>query len=248
MNLINICSGSAKNSTLIYDDKTIILIDCGAGIREINRTLKSINKDIDDIDFVFITHNHIDHIKNLKYFDFDKIYAVKDIVLIDNLHYLKHFEEYDFDNFLITPLELSHDVKGISGFLIKNGKEKLAYITDTGYIPFKTLELIKNLDYYYFESNHNIQMLMCSNRSDSLKARIVGSYGHLSNEQAGIYLSYLIGKKTKKILLAHLSEECNDPMICLDEVKDILLKNKIKVSELDIRCLKQREPTVLWLK
>lgn len=245
MNLINICSGSEKNSTLIYDDKTTILIDCGAGIREIKRILKTINKNVDDIDFVFITHNHTDHINSLKYFDFDKIYAVKDVALIDNLHYLKHFKEYSFDDFLITPLELSHDVKGMSGFLIKSGKEQLAYITDTGYIPFKTLELIKNLDYYYFESNHNIQMLMCSNRSDSLKARIVGSYGHLSNEQAGIYLSYLIGKNTKKILLAHLSQECNDPFICLEEVKSILLKNKIKVSKLDIRCLKQREPTVL---
>ena len=66
MELINICSGSKKNSTLIYNDDTLILIDAGMGIRELTKVLKEMNKKIDDIDYIFITHEHTDHIKNIK--------------------------------------------------------------------------------------------------------------------------------------------------------------------------------------
>lgn len=247
MELINICSGSKKNSTLIYNNDTLILIDTGMGVRELTKVLKEMNKKIDDIDYIFITHEHTDHIKNIKYFNKDKIFSLKKVVDdLNESNYLELFKEYNFNSFIVTPLLLSHDSNNIMGLIIKDTKNNdvLGYITDTGFIPFITLKYLYNLNYYYFESNYDNMMLHESSRSDELKGRIAGIKGHLSNDMSSIYLDELIGKDTSKILLAHLSEECNDPEVALLTHKSRLSLNP-NFKHIDIRCCKQREITKL---
>ena len=247
MELINICSGSKKNSTLIYNDDTLILIDTGMGIRELNKVLKDINKKIDDINYVFITHEHIDHIKNIKYLDKSKIYSLPNVIIdLDKSNYLEFFKEYNFKSFNIIPLILSHDSNNIMGLLIKDNKnnDSLGYITDTGFIPFTTLKYLYNLSYYYFESNYDNMMLHESKRSDELKGRIAGIKGHLSNDMSSIYLDELIGENTSKILLAHLSEECNSEEVTLLTHKKRLSLNS-NFKHIDLKCCKQRETTKL---
>ncbi len=247
MELINICSGSKKNSTLIYNEDTLILIDTGMGIRELNKVLKEINKKLEDIDYIFITHEHTDHIKNIKYFDKNKIHSLPKVIEdLNESNYLEIFKEYNFKSFNITPLLLSHDSNNIMGLLIKDSlnDDVLGYITDTGFIPFITLKYLYNLNYYYFESNYDNMMLHESRRSDELKGRIAGIKGHLSNDMSSIYLDELIGENTSKILLAHLSEECNTPEVALLTHKTRLSLNP-NFKHIDIRCLKQREITKL---
>lgn len=236
-----------KNSTLIYNDDTLILIDTGMGIRELNKVLKDINKKIDDINYVFITHEHIDHIKNIKYLDKSKIYSLSNVIIdLDKPNYLEFYKEYNFKSFNIIPLSLSHDSNNIMGLLIKDNKnnDSLGYITDTGFIPFTTLKYLYNLNYYYFESNYDNIMLHESKRSDELKGRIAGIKGHLSNDMSSIYLDELIGKNTSKILLAHLSEECNSEEVALLTHKKRLLLNS-NFKHIDLKCCKQRETTKL---
>ncbi len=247
MELINICSGSKKNSTLIYNNDSLILIDTGMGIRELNKVLKELNKKLDDIDYVFITHEHTDHIKNIKYFDKSKIYSLNNVIEdLNESNILECFKEYKFKSFIITPLLLSHDSNNIMGLLIKDSlnNDVLGYISDTGFIPFITLKYLYNLNYYYFESNYDNMMLHESRRSDSLKGRIAGIKGHLSNDMSSIYLDELIGSNTSKILLAHLSEECNDPFIALSTHKSRLSLNP-HFKHIDLRYSKQREITKL---
>lgn len=247
MELTNICSGSKKNSTLIYNQDTLILIDTGMGIRELTKVLKEMNKKIEDIDFIFITHEHTDHIKNIKYFDKSKIYSLPKVIEdLNESNYLEIFKEYDFNSFKITPLLLSHDSNNIMGLLIKDtfNNDVLGYITDTGFIPFITLKYLYNLNYYYFESNYDNMMLHESNRSDELKGRIAGIKGHLSNDMSSIYLDELIGKNTSKILLAHLSEECNNQDTCLLTHKSRLSLNP-EFKHIDLKACKQRETTKL---
>lgn len=247
MEFINVCSGSKKNTSIIYNENTLIIIDAGEGIRNLTKELKKINKTIKDVDFVFITHNHTDHIKNIKYFDKSKIFTLKDIVKdLNDSNYLSKFNEYNFKSFLITPLSLSHDSNDIMGLLIIDTlhNDTLGYITDTGYLPFKTLKYLYNLNYYYFESNYDDLMLQESRRSDELKSRISGIKGHLSNEMSSIYLDEIIGDKTTKILLAHLSEECNTREIALStHLKRLSLNPNFK--HLEIKACFQRESTKL---
>lgn len=254
MNFINIKSGSKGNASLLYDDKTLILIDCGMNKKDLLNALKSINKNIDDIDLVLLTHNHEDHIKGLRFIDEEKIYCLDGI--IDNLdknRKLKLFEEFYFDDFIIIPLETSHDTDVSCGFLFKhkelNGNfTSLGYITDTGYLPFKTLSYLSNLEFYYFESNYDIYALITSNRTFALKERILSYKGHLSNEQAAIYLSNLIGEKTISIMLAHLSEECNEPNIAKNTFLALINEAGLKIShDVNLILAKQKNMTVMPL-
>ena len=126
-------------------------------------------------------------------------------------------------------------------FVIKNKKEKLVYVTDTGMIPDKTLDKMKNADYYIIESNHNIKKLHQTNRPAYLKLRILSDEGHLSNEASAIYMSELVGNKTKEIILAHLSEEANEPELALKAYKKIFQKAHIDLDKIYLHCASQRE-------
>ena len=112
------------------------------------------------------------------------------------------------NGFKVMAIPLSHDVK-CCGYVIFDNEESLVYVTDTGYINYKNINYISNADYYIFESNHNIPMLMESKRPFYIKSRILGDQGHLSNEIASDTLCEIIGEKTKQIYLAHISQEAN---------------------------------------
>ena len=247
MEFINLASGSKGNGSLIIDKGTIILVDAGMNITPLKKLLKERNLTLNDIDFILLTHNHNDHIKNIEKFDISKIYCLKGIKkLEDKTHYLTFNKKYDFKNVKVELLKTSHDAFPSCGFIFKfENDEKLGFITDSGYLSFDVLEKLKNLEYYYFESNYDISLLVFSSRSDELKTRILSRKGHLSNEQAAIYLSYLIGEKTKKIMLAHLSEECNTKFSCLETLFNIFNDNSINYDKYDIKCASQKEVTIL---
>lgn len=245
---LNLASGSKGNSSLVFDESNLIVIDIGVTKSLLIEGLESIGKSIDDIDIILITHNHIDHIKTLKYIDISKVRFVASAIKDKNfkkINKLNYYQSFDIGKFDITPLRLSHDAPCIAGYLIKHENEELVYITDTGYIPLETINLIKNKNYYIFESNHDINMLLESNRSINLKTRILSIEGHLSNDLASKYLIDLIGDKTKKILLAHLSEECNTAELALKTFSDLLEKDGIYSLNINVRCLSQYKWTLL---
>ena len=108
------------------------------------------------------------------------------------------------------------------GYLFEADGEKLAYLTDTGYVSKLNLQMMKNLDYYIIESNHDVEMLMKTSRPFATKSRIYSDQGHLCNEDCARALSLMIGDRTKEITLAHLSEEANTPEKALSVVSGCL--------------------------
>lgn len=210
MNFHVIASGSKGNAAIVYDKETHILIDIGISKQELIKGLKEINLSLKDIDFVLITHDHSDHIKNVSMFDFYKCFAPLGVLPLKKSNILIPFKEYFFNSIVVQVLKTSHDATNSCGFIFKVNNEELVYLTDTGYIPAETLNLIKNKEYYFIEANHDLDMLLESPRPNLLKRRILSLKGHLSNEQCAYYLLELIGKRTKKVILAHISEECND--------------------------------------
>ncbi len=225
-------SGSKGNSTLVEIGDTKILIDVGFSYRVLKEKLGNINVNPKDIDYIFITHDHADHIYGLS--TFLKIYnpyvymspLIAKIYFnekYEKLRYLK--ENIEIKGISITLIPTSHDATDSTGFLIEYNSESLVYITDTGYIPSKLLSKINNKTYYVIESNHDIDMLINGKYPPYLQKRILGDSGHLSNELCGVYLSKIIGNKTKKIVLAHLSEENNSASVALNTVTDLLKYN-----------------------
>lgn len=248
INLHVIASGSKGNASIIYSEKTTILVDLGVSKERLIEGLSEINKSIDDIDFAFFTHSHADHIKNAHLIDISKCYGLSKTLDFLPQNVLKNYIQYDFKDFKVTPIKTSHDVLTSCGFLFECENEKLAYITDTGMLSKKSLSFINNADYYYMESNYDETMLLESSRPRILKDRILSNKGHLSNEQSANYLVRLIGDKTKKIILAHLSEECNNEELALNTHYLIYRKNGIIFDDIEIIAAKQWSSVDLWLR
>lgn len=233
-------SGSKGNCTLITNDNHSIMIDNGLSIKKTKAKLNEINKTIDDVEALLLTHSHTDHIAGINAFSDDIIYSTKFTYKKTKIdHQLVPFKEYEIGGFKITCLPTSHDSQGSCGFIIRDDKDTLVYITDTGYIYERVVDMIMDATYYIFESNHNVRMLMNTNRPQTLKKRIMGDYGHLSNEDSANYLCDVIGDNTKEIVLAHLSEEANSPDQAMIDLIEVFEERGIDNTKYLIRCASQ---------
>ena len=247
MKVCVIASGSKGNVTYIETKNHRILIDMGKNKKYIVDALKKINVDPKTIDIILISHLHSDHISALE--NFTKTYKAticmpQDMFAeLDNIQSYEHIKIYDdeinFDDLKIYALKSSHDSVGSRNFIIEEENYSIVQITDTGYIKSKYFKLLRNRDVYLLESNHDIEMLTHGPYPDWLKRRVLSDEGHLSNQAAGFYLSKLIGDKTKKVFLMHLSEVNNNSEIALKTVKDTLKEYKIDFK--NIECAKQDE-------
>ena len=218
MKVCVLASGSKGNVTYIETKNHKILLDMGKKKKYIVDALKKIDVDPKEIDIILISHLHSDHISALE--AFIKTYKVtvcmpqEMFANLDSIQNYEHIRIYEdeilFDDIKIYAIKSSHDAIGSRNFIIEEGDSSIVQITDTGYIKSKYFNLLKNRDVYLLESNHDIEMLTHGPYPDWLKTRVLSDEGHLSNQAAGFYLSKLIGEKTKKVFLMHLSEVNNN--------------------------------------
>ncbi|MBQ9854469.1 MAG: MBL fold metallo-hydrolase, partial [Bacilli bacterium] len=232
MEAIVLGSGSKGNSTLIKTEKSNILIDVGFSYKNLKEKLESVNMYPKDINYIFITHDHVDHIFGLSTFlkkHKPTLYISEKLSGVITYENTKYFsDENIIDDFFVKVFQTSHDATDSIGFLIEEKEESLVYITDTGYINERNFIYLKNKTYYFIESNHDIEKLMNGSYPYHLKQRIYSDKGHLSNEACGMYLSKLIGDDTKKIILLHLSEENNTKILAYDAVTK-MIESKVPV-------------------
>ncbi|RHM59943.1 MULTISPECIES: MBL fold metallo-hydrolase [Coprobacillaceae] len=230
-----LASGSKGNSIFIYDKDEGLLIDCGISRKQLLYKLDSLGFKERDIRHVLLTHDHYDHNKNIGIFDQKIVYSGKNCIPhLDETHVLKPYQDIDLDHFRITPLPLSHDATSPLGFVIKGYQETILYMTDTGYVSQKNMKYIDNLDYYIFESNHDVEMLMATKRPLFLKNRIYGDEGHLNNEYSANIMAQVIGNKTKEICLAHLSQEANTKEKALETYHQVFNQRGINFKNIKV--------------
>ena len=243
MKVCVLSSGSKGNSTYVETQNCKILIDIGNSCAYIEKSLRSINVEPNTIDVVLITHSHIDHVGGLRVFckKYHPIVCVSKTILNEakleiELFNISNITEVNkIYNITIEKVKLSHDVKEINGYIVSDNRSSMVYITDTGYIPETQYEIIKNKNLYVFESNHDVEMLMNNeNYPHSTKIRILSDKGHLSNKDSAYYLTKIIGKNTKNIVLAHLSEQNNTEDLALNNLKEILKTKKINFQNIDV--------------
>lgn len=250
MKVCVLASGSEGNVTYVETKKHKILLDLGMNVKYITTKLSELDISPNEIDTILISHVHDDHIKALNQFikKYDaNIYLTP--VMVDELPSDSPIRQYsnlklyddDFyiDNIKIELIKTSHDTKDSRGFIITDNLKSVVYLTDTGYLNQKYFNLLKDKNIYLFESNHDIEMLINGKYPKWLKDRIVGPYGHLSNKDASIYLSKLIGIDTKKIILMHLSHQNNSEECAMNTIHEIF--NEYNINFDNIVCAKQRE-------
>ena len=239
MKIIVIQSGSKGNATLVIDKGRVLLIDMGVGLRVLKDALEKENLNMMSINAMLLTHEHWDHTTGIRYLPPLPIYCTKETCDRANVIAVEPYKKFKIEHLEIMPISTSHDVKNPLGFVIKNKQEKLVYLTDSGKIPVKSLQKMKNADYYVIESNHDEDMLIATNRPWILKKRILSEKGHLSNTQSATYMTECVGEKTKQIILAHLSEEANAPEVALKTYKKIFKDAKISLRNIELICANQ---------
>ena len=249
MKVCVLASGSKGNVTYVEANNKKILLDAGKNYKYIKDKLKEIDVDIKYINYILISHNHTDHISALKslisktkatiIISLQLLYEMDDLKDYSNILTIEN--ELEVDDLLITSFHSSHDAIDSRNFIIDDGISKLAYVTDTGYVNNKYFKLLKNLDVYLFESNHDVELLQHGPYPDWLKRRVLSDNGHLSNKSSSFYLSKLIGDNTKKIVLIHLSEINNLESIALETINNTFMDYGINFN--NIICARQNEKT-----
>ena len=234
MKIYSLASGSKGNCFLIKGKNTCLLIDLGISNRALGEKLKEFNITKQEIDAVLLTHEHDDHIKGLRVFTkcektivyaHEKVFSYlieKNLISDCEKENINSDVPFFIKDAKIIPFELSHDSISCHGYRIEMDGCTIIYLTDTGYVPENVYKYFDCVDYAIIESNHDERMLMLGPYQEYLKERILSSRGHLSNEQAGEICKLLKGKMVKSIMIAHLSEINNEPILAKSTIMKYL--------------------------
>lgn len=262
MNLLSIASGSSGNCIYVGDDNTHLLIDVGISGKRVEAGLNTIELTAANLDAIFITHEHIDHIAGLGVIARKHgipIYATKGTIegILDTksvgkiepslLHEIEPDEIVEIGNLRIAPISVSHDARQPVAYRIYGDDKRVGIITDLGVYTEDIVDGLQEMDVLFVEANHDENMLQVGPYPYMLKQRILGAKGHLSNENSGRLLSRLLCDRLKHIVLGHLSNENNLPELAFEAVRlEITMSdNKYCAEDFCITVAKRSEPSEL---
>jgi phosphoribosyl 1,2-cyclic phosphodiesterase len=236
-------SGSGGNCIYVKNNDTEILIDAGKSARALCSALTEIGKNIDEIDAIFITHEHTDHVSALEVLLKKHKIPVHIVGASARKLLLKGLDVYEellcihppvfsveIGDIKVTSFPTPHDSDFSVGYTIKIGEKTIGYATDIGYITSEIKNALCGCESVVLECNHDVEMLMNGPYPYDLKLRIRSNRGHLSNADCADFASELCFVGTKNILLAHLSEENNDPALAFDSVWSAIADESINLK------------------
>lgn len=218
-------SGSSGNATVVQarggTTITHLLVDCGLGIRHLDKRLGQAGMLAEQIDAIFITHEHGDHIG-----------CARQLALREGIPvWMSHgtytaIGEPDFDGLLriacdaipfevgdlqVRPFTVPHDAREPLQLSCTDGQERLGILTDLGHASSHVLEHLAGCGSLVLECNHDPEMLAASTYPPFLKRRVGGAWGHLANGAAAEIARAMSALGLRQVLAAHLSEQNNRP-------------------------------------
>lgn len=260
MRLCSIASGSSGNCIYVGSEATHLLIDTGISGKRVEGGLNELDLTGRDIDAIFVTHEHSDHISGLgviarKYGI--PIYATKGTIeAMKQYSGTKNLDESLFQivepdkkltikDLTVNPMRISHDAADPVGYRVAYGSKRIAVCTDLGTYNDYTVECLKGMNALLLEANHDVNMLQVGPYPYYLKQRILGDRGHLSNENSGRLLCRILHENLQAILLGHLSHENNLPELAYESVRMEINMSEVpfRDSDFDLRVAKRGEVT-----
>ena len=218
-------SGSAGNCAYLETDEARVLVDAGFSPRKIRQRLAGIGRAPENLTAILVTHEHSDHVYGLT-----GIAQKLNIPIYCNRATQEAFEisdcrptaqlqpvcntgaSFEIGDLIVDTFTIPHDAQDPVGFLLRTAAGNIGFVTDLGHMTKLVLERIRAANVLVLESNHDVKMLQdCPRRPWSLKQRILGRHGHLSNEAAAEAAAQIMSADLRHLYLAHLSRECNKP-------------------------------------
>jgi len=256
MKVNTLMSGSSGNAIYIETRRSKVLIDAGQTGKALTQALQEgCGIEPGELDALFITHAHRDHIHGAgvlsRKYDLP-IYATEGTwsemnpligpVKPYNMQYFQVGSVVEIGDLRLESFPVSHDALEPVGFRCSMADKTVGIATDSGVFTARMAQALDNVDCLILESNHDREMLHKGPYPWHLKRRIASVVGHLSNEGAGKALLKTMGERTKKVILAHLSEENNRPELALQTVVDLLQENQVTLEDVDITIAPRYKP------
>lgn len=221
-----LASGSSANATLVQGTETTILIDAGLSARAIASRLIECGTSLAALDALLLTHEHVDHVKGLGTL-FKKssipLFATPGTLMAVgapcDAKRLRAQRPVRIGEFLVHPIEVSHDAVDPVGFLIENHAGCYAHFSDLGTVDAAVLDAAASAHILLLEANHDPELLWSCRYPAILKERIASRQGHLSNRECAETLAHPRLAAVEQVFLAHLSQESNTPAKALETVR-----------------------------
>ncbi|MDK1032405.1 MAG: MBL fold metallo-hydrolase [Planctomycetia bacterium] len=242
-------SGSLGNAVLVQSTRTRVLIDMGFSGAELSRRLATVGLETSDIDAIFVTHTHSDHVgtsavslsrrEGIAMFSHsDNFKAMRQRLRgFDSLKKqglataMPRSRSLKLGDMAVECFLLPHDADGVNlGYRFtvpgRDGTVRITVATDLGHFPARAARWFASSKVIVLESNHDPEMLASSARPQDLKDRISGPDGHLSNEDCTEAILRILGSAkdatVHHVVLAHLSRECNTSILAINCARQAL--------------------------
>ncbi|WOJ95306.1 MBL fold metallo-hydrolase [Congregibacter variabilis] len=211
-------SGSRGNATLVQAEQSSVLVDCGFTLREIQRRATERQVDLASLDAILVTHEHSDHCSGVaglaRHYDIP-VYLTHGTLAsgrIDNCPQTRIFNgdtALHIGAFTIQAVTVPHDAREPVQYCFECGEHRAGVLTDLGSVTSHVRKAFDHCDLLLLEFNHDRQLLAEGPYPASLKRRVGGDWGHLSNTQAATLLGQLNLQRLKHLVVAHISEKNN---------------------------------------
>lgn len=229
-------SGSKGNATLIRSRHSCVLIDCGFSASEATRRLERLDLSATEIDAVLLTHEHSDHssgaVRFCRRFDIPLYTSWGTKAALENrgvdfdkvrVEFISDRAAFLLKDIEVLPVLVPHDAREPLQFVLRCGDLQFGILTDLGSISPHVVKHYRACDALLLECNHDTERLRLGPYPQSLKERVAGDWGHLSNRQAGALLNAVELDKLQHLVVAHISEKNNDirdveaALACVDQ-------------------------------
>lgn len=239
MRLWMLGSGSAGNAVLVESGSTRILIDAGFPVRELAKRLASIGVEGESIESVIVTHEHNDHVRGVcaaakrwKWAVYASAGTIAGYPML-NESCARPFAAgatLELGDISVQTVRTPHDgtepVAVVATARSTGARAGIVY--DLGHVPASYRRTFERLDILVLESNHDEGMLRAGPYPPSVQSRIGGAYGHLSNRRAGVFARDCVQAGLAHLVLAHLSERCNDPETALQGMRAAVSRSSFR--------------------
>ncbi|MCF6312204.1 MAG: MBL fold metallo-hydrolase [Verrucomicrobiales bacterium] len=248
-------SGSGGNSAVLRMGQTCILIDAGLSAKQLCLRLQQVGVDPDSIDAVVLTHEHSDHVSGVDVFCRKRKLEIYTCVhtcemirdSIKSAVVWKHFvagEGFRVGEIEVESFSIPHDAVDPVGFVFRGRQSSLGFVSDIGQVTEMVRQRLKNVNTLFVEANYDELMLQEDLRRPwSIKQRISSRHGHLSNVQAAELAVATSSPALCRVILGHLSSDCNTSEVASAFVKKEL--DAAGVQHVDVYCATQKEPTAM---